>query len=78
MQINHKKRRYLRTTLRQVRSVLVLLWRIIRQLSGDDAYERYLQQHAAHHHACDHPPLTRQAYFKQRQDQQWQGIKRCC
>ncbi len=52
------------------------LWHAIRQLSGDDAYERYL----AHHSAC-HPdtlPLLRNEYFQLRQEQKWSGIKRCC
>jgi len=58
---------------------LKILWQGIRQLSGDDAYERYL----AHYQNChqthtDHPPLSRAEFFKQWQDRQWQGVKRCC
>ncbi len=51
-------------------------WRATRQLSGDDAYERYLR----HHSAC-HPgtaPLSPKEYFALRQQQQWNDIKRCC
>lgn len=51
-------------------------WRLLRRLSGDDAYERYLRQHAEHGHA--EPPLSRKAFFKQWQDGKWQGVKRCC
>lgn len=51
-------------------------WRVIRQLSGDDAYERYLKHHAEHH--TDEPPLSREAFFKQWQDGKWEGVKRCC
>jgi uncharacterized short protein YbdD (DUF466 family) len=62
------------------KSILSKLWQGIRELSGDDAYERYLQHHAEHH-AVDQdaePPLTREAFFKQWQDSKWKGIKRCC
>lgn len=51
-------------------------WHAIRRLSGDDAYERYLAHHAEHH--PETPPLTREAFFKQWQDEKWKGVKRCC
>ena len=51
-------------------------WRNIRQLSGDDAYERYLQHHAEHH--LDEPQLSREAFFKEWQERKWKGVKRCC
>lgn len=58
------------------------LWRRVRQLSGDDAYERYLQHYAAHHQASEsgeiEPPLSKQAFFKDWQDKKWTGVKRCC
>ena len=56
------------------------VWARIRQLSGDDAYERYLQhyyeQHAQQTEA--HEPLSREDFFKQWQDKKWTGVKRCC
>jgi uncharacterized short protein YbdD (DUF466 family) len=55
---------------------LKVLWRLSRELSGDDAYERYLQ-----HHAKIHPqlaPLSRKAFFKQQQTRKWDGVNRCC
>lgn len=52
------------------------LWQTIRRLSGDDAYERYLQHHAEHH--VEEPPLSREEFFKQWQDSKWKGVKRCC
>ncbi len=61
---------------------LKTLWKIIRQLSGDDAYEVYLKNFAKHH--CNHDntdcstPLSKADFFKQWQDEKWQGIKRCC
>ena len=58
------------------------LWRIVRRLSGDDAYEQYLKHYARHRqsdavHDC-HPPLSKADFFKQWQDEKWNGIKRCC
>ncbi|MDO9162750.1 MAG: YbdD/YjiX family protein [Methylococcaceae bacterium] len=57
-------------------------WRLLRRLSGDDAYERYLEHYAHHHnvdclHACDRP-LSKKDFFKQWQDEKWHGVKRCC
>lgn len=56
-------------------------WQRVRQLSGDDAYERYLA-HYAEHHAGQvddaHLPLSHAEFFKQWQDEKWTGIKRCC
>ena len=58
------------------------IWKMIRELSGDDAYERYLKNfHKLHthdeQHECD-SPLSKAEFFKQWQDEKWQGIKRCC
>lgn len=57
-------------------------WRFVRQITGDDAYERYLKQMAKPHRPdCPHAgekPLPKKAFFKQWQDEKWNGIKRCC
>jgi uncharacterized short protein YbdD (DUF466 family) len=55
---------------------LKIFWRMVRHLSGDDAYERYLQHQAQHHQA--ETPLSKKAFFKQWQNAQWNGLKRCC
>jgi len=57
-------------------------WRFVRRLSGDDAYEQYLKHYARQHqtsatHEC-HPPLSKADFFKQWQNEKWNGIKRCC
>lgn len=57
---------------------LTKLWRGIRQLSGDDAYERYLAHFAEHHQQKGETPLSKAEFFKRWQDSQWQGVKRCC
>jgi len=37
-------------------------WRVVRRLSGDDAYERYLQHHAEHHQTDT--LLSKEAFFQ--------------
>jgi uncharacterized short protein YbdD (DUF466 family) len=59
-----------------LRAKLSTLWNAVRQLSGDDAYERYLR-HCAMHHAHE-PTLSRAEFFRHWQDGKWQGVKRCC
>lgn len=54
-----------------------LLWRSLRRLTGDDAYERYLE-HWRQHHTVDVQPLSRAAFFKAEQQRKWDGIRRCC
>jgi uncharacterized short protein YbdD (DUF466 family) len=50
----------------------------IRQLSGDDSYERYLQ-HWQNHHAQQHEmPMSRADFFKAECERKWNGVKRCC
>ena len=51
-------------------------WRAIRELSGDDAYDRYLAHHGAHHAGTT--PMSRKEFFRQQQQNKWSGIKRCC
>lgn len=65
--------------------ILQTFWNMLRQLSGDDAYERYLKayaRHTAHGCGCIHEvgaaPLSKKEFFKQWQDHKWQGINRCC
>jgi uncharacterized short protein YbdD (DUF466 family) len=56
--------------------MLSTIWFLIRRISGDDAYERYLRHHA-HTHA-DIPALTRKEFFKREQARKWDGVRRCC
>jgi len=55
---------------------LQTFWQGVRRLSGDDAYERYLEHRSTHH--ADEPPLTRTEFFRRWQDEQWRGARRCC
>jgi uncharacterized short protein YbdD (DUF466 family) len=52
------------------------LWSGLRQVSGDDAYERYLAHLAEMHPGAT--PLTRKAFFQREQERQWNGVRRCC
>lgn len=52
------------------------IWKMIRRLSGDDAYERYLEHlRAAHPHTA---ALSRREFFKAEQARKWDGVRRCC
>jgi len=52
------------------------VWRLIRRVVGDDAYERY----KAHHVQChrDQPMLDARAFYLERQREKWGGVNRCC
>ena len=60
----------------QLKQLPKRLWRYLRQVTGDDAYERYVT-HQKQAHAGE-APLTRQQFFKMRQDEKWSKVSRCC
>jgi uncharacterized short protein YbdD (DUF466 family) len=60
-----------------VTELLERVWRTLRELSGDDAYERYLVHWRARH-AADGPPPSRAEFFRAEQQRKWNGVKRCC
>jgi uncharacterized short protein YbdD (DUF466 family) len=51
-------------------------WSYLREVSGDDAYERYLAHHAVKH--AGQPLMSRKDYFAERQRRKWTGVTRCC
>ena len=51
-------------------------WRALRTLTGDNAYELYLQHHS--HTGAARKPLGRKAYFRNAQQGRWDKINRCC
>ncbi|HEX2244817.1 MAG TPA: YbdD/YjiX family protein [Gammaproteobacteria bacterium] len=53
-------------------------WRLLRRISGDDAYDRYLAHWHAHHAGGGAKPLSRAQFFKAEQERKWDGIRRCC
>ena len=60
----------------QLKLGLAYLWQYLRQVSGDDAYERYLAHRQLAH--AGEAPLTRSAFFRKRQDEKWSKVSRCC
>lgn len=52
------------------------LWDVVRSLSGDDSYERYVQHQQQTH--PDVPVLARREFFVMTLDSKWSGIARCC
>jgi uncharacterized short protein YbdD (DUF466 family) len=52
------------------------LWSCIRQLSGDDAFERYRAHHLAG--ACGATPMSRGEFYAHEQRRKWSGVSRCC
>jgi uncharacterized short protein YbdD (DUF466 family) len=62
--------------LKSAKATIHQSWNVLRELTGDDAYERYLA-----HHSAAHPtqlPLDRAAFFKSEQRRKWDGVRRCC
>lgn len=53
------------------------LWRTLRALSGDDAYDRYLAHWHAQHGEED-SPLTRTQFHQAEQERRFGGVRRCC
>jgi uncharacterized short protein YbdD (DUF466 family) len=53
-------------------------WDLLRELTGDDAYERYLTHWRVHHSARDTAPLNRAAFCREEQRRKWEGVRRCC
>ena len=64
------------TRLKRMSNYCARIWSAVRELSGDDAYERYCAHQASHH--ANQCVLTRKEFFQQQQEQKWTGIKRCC
>jgi len=53
-------------------------WAYLRELTGDDAYERYLAHWRLHHAADGGVPLDRAAFVREEQRRKWEGVRRCC
>jgi uncharacterized short protein YbdD (DUF466 family) len=51
-------------------------WNYLRSVSGDNAYERYLEHHSHAH--PDTTPLSRRAFYDESQTRKWSGVNRCC
>lgn len=51
-------------------------WQGLRQVTGDDAFERYLERHMKLHPEV--PPLSREEFYVSELDRKWSGVNRCC
>ena len=54
------------------------VWRLFRELTGDDAYERYLTHWRDRHAGEESEPLSRAAFFREEQRRKWDGVRRSC
>jgi uncharacterized short protein YbdD (DUF466 family) len=53
------------------------VWNAIRNISGDDAYERYLDHLRRHHPEAE--PLSPRGFYASEQQRRWNGgPNRCC
>jgi uncharacterized short protein YbdD (DUF466 family) len=55
---------------------LLELWKLLRTLASDDAYERYLAHHRHAHAGAT--PLSRREFYLGEQQRKWTGVSRCC
>ena len=55
---------------------LAALWKMLRALATDDAYERYLAHHAQTHGGAK--PIARRDFYLRQQQNKWSGVSRCC
>lgn len=54
------------------------IWAVIREVTGDDAYERYLTHWRARHAADGATPLDRASFYRDEERRKWEGVRRCC
>jgi uncharacterized short protein YbdD (DUF466 family) len=54
------------------------IWKFIRTLSGDDAYEVYLNNFTICVNHPDKQPLSRKDFYHQQLQEKWNKINRCC
>jgi uncharacterized short protein YbdD (DUF466 family) len=52
------------------------LWKLLRAMATDDAYEQYLLHHAQAHGEAKAMPRS-EFYLRQQRDK-WSGVSRCC
>jgi len=53
-------------------------WTLFRELTGDDAYERYLRHWRDQHADPGSEPLDRALFYRDEQRRKWDGVRRCC
>jgi uncharacterized short protein YbdD (DUF466 family) len=61
-----------------MRVALRKVWALLREVTGDDAYERYLDHWRARHAATGGAPLDRASFCREELRRKWDGVRRCC
>jgi uncharacterized short protein YbdD (DUF466 family) len=61
-----------------MRVALRRIWALLREVTGDDAYERYLEHWRARHAANGGGPLDRASFCREELRRKWDGVRRCC
>jgi len=51
-------------------------WSLLRAVTGDDAYDRYLRHRRARH--AGEPVLDRQSFYREELERRWKLPSRCC
>ena len=54
------------------------LWKFLRTIRGDDAYEVYLNNFSKCTNHLNSNPLSRKDFYSQKLQQKWNKINRCC
>ncbi|MCI0437094.1 MAG: YbdD/YjiX family protein, partial [Gemmatimonadetes bacterium] len=62
--------------MRGLRRTAIRVWRWLRALLGDDAYERYVR-HVRRRHP-GRAPLARGDFYRAELDSRWSQVNRCC
>jgi|tagenome__1003787_1003787.scaffolds.fasta_scaffold18092353_2 uncharacterized short protein YbdD (DUF466 family) len=63
-------------TLQELKLRVRPLWQYLREVTGDDAYERYVAHHKVAH--AGQQCLTQRQFFVRRQEDKWSKVSRCC
>lgn len=58
--------------------IMIKLWNFIRTLSGDNAYENYLNNFRGCNTHGHKKPLSRKDFFHNQIQKKWNKINRCC
>ena len=67
------------TVLQKTKKTVALLWEGIREVTGDNAYEKYVERMQAKNPGC--PVPTREEFYKQRVEHKFNdkdNPSRCC
>jgi uncharacterized short protein YbdD (DUF466 family) len=66
----------MKNVIQRIGGTLTRAWQGFRALTGEDAYERFLDHHREAHPGV--PPPDRRRFYLERQNHKWSGINRCC